>query len=465
MTNSNTQAFGKNLFKSALIYSIGGFGSKVLSFLLLFFYTFLLTKKELGEYDIFITTITLFVPLVSFQIGDATYRWLIDKDKQDERLKAQIITNTIIAFCVGFLLFAIALFIYSMFEVVKYKAYFLILIFLNCLLPILQNILRGDGDTKKFALNGLITTFLLVVFNVLFLYVWKLKIEGILLANILAYTISCLFIIYQVKLLRYFSIRNLNKTLLKEMCRYSLPLIPNLMSWWVIGSASKFIILNSLGAEANGIYAISSRFPSIIVIVNTIFVLPIQDAFFTQGAELEGFRKLIKDFIKLEFSLIAILIVGAPIYTKYLVSEKFYEAWQYMPFLYLGVGFNTLAALISLVHQKNKKTANITVTTMLGGLLSIILSYFLIKIYGLNGISFAYFVGFFVIYLLRYFDLRKELSLRPNTWTYLLCLITLVFVIYIMDAVSFKLQLFLFALVVLFIIWINRNFIAKILKR
>lgn len=465
MRVSSTGHLGKKLFRETLIYSIGSLGSKILSFLLLPFYTFLLTKKDLGEYDIFITTITLFVPLVSLQISDAVYRWLIDKDKDDDELKAQIITNAIIAFGSGFLFFSVCFLIFSAFENFEYKVYFFVLMFLNCLLPILQSILRGEGDTKKFAVNGLITTFFVIIFNVVFIYFLRLKVDGILLANIAAYAIACLLILFQIRIFKYFSFSKLNIDLLREMCRYSLPLIPNLMSWWVIGSASKFIILHYLGAEANGVYAISSRFPSIIVIMNSIFVLPIQDAFLKKDTKMEDFSKLLVYFIKIEFSIIAVLIAGAPIYTKYVVNDLFYESWKYMAFLYLGVGFNTVATLISLIYQKSRSTAKITWTSIIGGIVSIGLSFLLVGQWGLYGISISYFLGFFAIYLLRYIDLKKELNLAINEFHYILFLIFLISIIFLMSFLSFNFQLFLFFLVLILVLFINKNLVLNFVKR
>nr|WP_315255259.1 oligosaccharide flippase family protein [uncultured Flavobacterium sp.] len=465
MIVSSTGHLGKKLFRETLIYSIGSFGSKILSFLLLPFYTFLLTKKDLGEYDIFITTITLFVPLVSLQISDAAYRWLIDKDKEDEELKAKIVTNTMIAFGSGFLFFSVCFLIFCGFETFEYKGAFFILMFLNCLLPILQSVLRGEGETKKFAVNGLVTTFFVIIFNVLFIYFLHLKVEGILLANIAAYGIACLLILFQIKIFKYFSFSKFDKNMLKEMCRYSLPLIPNLMSWWVIGSASKFIILHYLGAEANGVYAISSRFPSIIVIINSIFVLPIQDAFLKKDTKIEDFSKLLVYFIKIEFSIIAVLIAGAPIYTKYVVNNEFYESWKYMPFLYLGVGFNTVAALISLIYQKSRSTAKITFTTIMGGIVSISLGFILVERWGLYGISISYFLGFFAIYLLRYFDLKKELNLAINEFHYVLSLIIMVAMIFLMNILTFSFQLYLFILVLILVSFIHKELLVKFLKR
>ncbi|MBL1220637.1 polysaccharide biosynthesis C-terminal domain-containing protein [Chryseobacterium sp. L7] len=397
----------KKMFKETLTYSIGSFGSKILSFLLVPFYTYFLTKKELGEYDLLLTTISLFAPLVSLQISDATYRWLIDKEYISEDQKAKIMTNSIITLCIGYLIFCIGFSIYVFFNSFQYEGYFIVLIFLNCLLPLLQSILRGQGNTKQFAINGILTTFLIVVFNVVFIYVLKLNVEGVFIANIAAYTVACILILYKVKILQYFKFKYWDPELIKSMASYSLPLIPNLMSWWAISSASKFIILHYMGPEGNGLYAVASRFPALLLVINSVLLLPLQDRILKEEDNLT-FNRLLGKFIMFELALAFTLGILSPLMTKILVSKEYFETWEYMPYLYLGVGFNAIAGFLGLKYQKEKNTLKITLTTLLGAVVSIALSIVFIQYIGLQGISISFLLGFLVVLLLRYIDIYKK---------------------------------------------------------
>ncbi|WP_449398450.1 hypothetical protein [Chryseobacterium wanjuense] len=42
----------------------------------------------------------------------------------------------------------------------------------------------------------------------------------------------------------------------------------------------------------------------------------------------------------------------SPIMTKILVSKEYFETWQYMPYLYLGVGFNAIAGFLGVKISK-----------------------------------------------------------------------------------------------------------------
>ncbi|WP_439291310.1 lipopolysaccharide biosynthesis protein [Lonepinella koalarum] len=400
------------LLKETFIYSIGSFGSKILSFLLVPIYSFFLTKEDLGSYDLFLTTVTLFVPLVSLQISDAAYRWLIDgvKENTDQYKSSKIVTNTFFIIIGMFLIFGIFFAIYLYFYSFQYSSYFLVTLFFSSFFPFLQSIQRGMGNSKGYAASGIILSFLMVILNIILVVLLKLEVKGILLANIIAYIIGSVIIISK---LNYFNLIQLNlfeKELCLNMVSYSLPLIPNLMSWWVISSASKFIIENNLGLENNGIYAISSKFSVILIMVNSVLLLPIQDMYLKGEMNSGYFSKIINKFIILEFSLILLLSVTAPVYARYLISSDFYIAWRYMPLIYLGVGFSAIASIIGFVYLNNKQTIRVTVTTLFGGFVALLICYLFIDRYNLQAVSFSFFISYFIVFILRYLDVRHILK-------------------------------------------------------
>lgn len=457
----------KGLFKETIIYSIGSFGSKILAFLLVPLYSFFLSKKDLGEYDLFLTTITLLVPLVSLQISDASYRWLIEKkDIKDSIYKTKIFTNSIFIFLLAFFIFTILFYIYiAFFDQFVYSHFFVPTLFFSCLLPFLQSFLRGVGKTKEFAVNGVLTSFLMVVFNVLFIFILHLKVEGILIANIIANGIACVLIIIKLNFFKSFNVSYLDKSLIKRLLAYSLPLIPNLMSWWLISSASKFIILKYMGVDANGLYAISSRFPSILILINSVLMLPIQDAFLkSESNDYSNFNTLVIKFIKLELILVLLLSIGAPIYSKFIISNEFYSSWKFMPLLFLGVGFNTIGALITLIFQKEKKTLRITITTLLGGAFSVGSCFLLINEFGLQGVSLSFLLGYFVMTFLRYHDVKRNSSFQlfiPNELFFYLILVILINIIIIYFEIPFYIFALLFISSIFVFLVVNKKFITN----
>src|SRR5690606_32563819 len=111
------------------------------------------------------------------------------------------------------------------------------------------------------------------VFNILFLIVFNLGINSLYFSAIIAYGISCVLILRKIHLASYLKSKTIDRVLIREMIKYSLPLVPNTISWWLINSANKYLILMFLGIQENGIFAMSNRFPVILVMINQVFTL------------------------------------------------------------------------------------------------------------------------------------------------------------------------------------------------
>ena len=75
----------KSLLKLTILYTIGNLSSKVISFVLVFFTTFYLSKEDVGAYDLILITLSLLSPFVTFQLTDAALRWLLDNDTVDNK--------------------------------------------------------------------------------------------------------------------------------------------------------------------------------------------------------------------------------------------------------------------------------------------------------------------------------------------------------------------------------------------
>ena len=55
------------------------------------------------------------------------------------------------------------------------------------------------------------------------------------------------------------------------MIVYSFPLIPNKVSWTIINLSDRIILMNMIGSEATGLYAVSYKFPNLMDTVYGFF--------------------------------------------------------------------------------------------------------------------------------------------------------------------------------------------------
>ena len=64
------------LIKNITIFAIGAFGSKILTFLIVPFYTYVLSTEDYGNIDLFTTAVSLMLPFTTLVIYEAIIRFL-----------------------------------------------------------------------------------------------------------------------------------------------------------------------------------------------------------------------------------------------------------------------------------------------------------------------------------------------------------------------------------------------------
>ena len=62
-----------------------------------------------------------------------------------------------------------------------------------------------------------------------------------------------------------------DRVLLRRMLVYSLPLVPNLLSWWFVSVSGRYVVLWHSGVVAAGLFTAASKMPSLINIVASVF--------------------------------------------------------------------------------------------------------------------------------------------------------------------------------------------------
>ena len=107
MTNLGQQR-NKYLLKNTVIFSIGNFGTKIISFFLVPLYTNILTTREYGTVDLIYTIGMVLVPLLTLNIGESIMRFALDKDADCDKIMSTGITILIFGAIIGLLILPIA---------------------------------------------------------------------------------------------------------------------------------------------------------------------------------------------------------------------------------------------------------------------------------------------------------------------------------------------------------------------
>ena len=285
----------------------------------------------------------------------------------------------------------------------------------------------------------------------------KIGIVGYLLAYIISYIIVSIIICFKIKLISNIKkVKKINKTQLIEMIRYSLPMIPNSLSWWVSNSSDKYMIALLASSAALGVYSVSYKIPSILTIVTGIlsssFQLSVVEDFGTKKSKI-FFENMYALFSSMNIIIASLLILISEPMAHILYQKDFFEAWEPSIILVFAFVFNFLSAILGTIYTSAKKTMYLFRSTLIGAIVNIILNFFLIKEYGIIGAAIATLLSYLVVWLYRIITVDKIIKfkkhLRASIISYILVTIE---IILLLNSIRFSYVISIFITIIIILI-------------
>lgn len=400
--------YKKLLFNSG-IFAIANMSSSLISFLLVRFYTEMLTAEQYGTIDLITTTASLLLPFFTLSIVEAVLRFSIDSDKPDEVLS----TGLIVVFT-GILTFSIVGFpVLRVFHGDSFFFWILLLMTVQSIGTIFASFTRGIGRVTDFAIYGILKTVTLVGCNLFFLLILKMKIEGYLCSIIISEIVAGGFLFVKEKLWHYVVFWP-SSGMRSEMVRYSLPLVPSSISWWLMNATDKYMLTLFIGVQANGLYAVAHKIPTLITMLSEFFFKA------WQLSAVEEFQSEDRDkfYTSVFNALSSVLFVGASVVLlllktiiQLLVDSSYANVWRYSSYLVVAMVFSAFSNFLGTNYTATKETKGALVTTGCGALINIILNYFFIINFGIVGAAIATMISFLVTAVMRGYDTRRLIKI------------------------------------------------------
>ena len=396
----------KTLASNTALISLGTFGSKLLVFLMVRFYTGYLTTAEYGTADLIQQTANLLLPIISVGITDGVFRFAIDS-KIDRKSVFSGGFYTITLGGLAFLVIAPILMLINQFD--GYIWLIILYTMASCYHSLCSKYIRACGSTAFFAIQGIVNTSLVIVLNILFLAVFSFGITGYVLSVAIADALSTLLIVVHDKLWRDVTFK-VDKTILKDMLRYSVPMIPATIFWWVTSVSNRYFVNGFFGAEANGIYAAAYKLPTLLTLISTVFMQAWQFSAVTESENdkqehIDFFSKVWGSFQSVMFLVGGVVTALSIPLIKILTAKAYYSAAMYIPMLTAAMVFSAFANFMGSVYVVEKRSKNSFITTMLGAVVNVVLNLWLIRTpLGVQGAAIATFVSYLIVFVVRAID-------------------------------------------------------------
>lgn len=407
---------GKGLLKNTIMIFIGKASTQLLTFILLPFYTSYLDKTEYGTVDLIFTYVSLLIPIVTLELSNALFRFLIDK-RENKNESSDIVTFSILTISIFLIIFSIIGYLLGCFFYFEHTLVFIVMVITNSYSYYFLQLSRGMGNYKLYSITSVLIGITTIVLNIVFIVILKFGIAGIFLSTIISNLIASIFVFLTCKVYKYINFDRIDFKTGKDLLSYSIPLIPNSIIWWIINVSDRTIISIFLGISYNGIYSIAIKFSTIITSIFTIFNLSWQESVSVNINDEEGqqfisetFNKLIKLIGAMCIGLISIMWIIFPI----LINDKFSEAFLYVPILIVASFFSVFVGLLGAIYIGLKKTKEITKTTFMSGLINIIVNLLFIKYIGVYAAAISTLLAFFTMSIYRYFSISKDVNLHIN---------------------------------------------------
>ncbi len=464
----------KQLVKNTIIIAIGKLSTQIISYILLPLYTSKLSPAEYGIYD-FICTLSLFLcPLITLLMEESMFRFLIDAIKKDEIKK--IISQTIIYTFIGTIIF-IPLAILVLNLATDYSGIlifaFIVFVISNIFIGLSNALARGLSKIKLYSLSNFILGIGTIILNIIFIVFLKAGAEGLLWANSIANILTALFIFSKLKLWNY--IGKFNKKIMKEMIAYSIPLVPNSISWNIINMSDRIILTQMIGSAANGIYAMASKFPNIISVIYGYFYTAWKESaakITKEENKNKYYNSIYHDTKRLLFSVTICLIAVMPFAFPILINKAYDEAYIYIPIIMISTYYSNLSSYFGGIFSAYKDTKIMGTTTIGAALINLIVDLLLVKVIGIYAACISTLIADLIIYIYRREKLKKYVKLKELKWVGPLIILLIVCLAYYTKYMKFIpipiywiLNIISLALAIFYSILNNYNIIKPILKK
>lgn len=453
----------KYLFKNTVIFALGNFSTKLIAFFLVPFYTYVLTTEEYGVINLIFTLATLIGPFLMVNLQDAVRRFALESNADHKAILSIEWGVIIVGHLFGLLLIPLAK-MYAPISSYSLELYFYIVsLSAN---TIFLEYLRGIEKMKAYSICSVLSSLIIAVLNIFFLTRMQLGVSGYFLAYIIAFTFSSLIAIIIGKQYTVFREWKWDKTLFRNMIKFSIPMIPNSLLWWVSSSSDHIMVTHFINAAANGIYTVSYKIPTLISTVSNIFMQAWQISAIKENdsKDNDDFSNIMFDgYIRFITLFTGFLLVIIKPFMYIYVNPSFVEAWKYTPFLIIGYAFSTLGTFVGTPYYVYKDMKGNMFSASSGAIINVILNVILIPTLGIQGAAIATCFSYIVVFIYRVFDTRKYVILNFKKKEYV-AFLSGILILSALCYVDIQWKIFIMLIIYAYLIVLNKKLIGTLYR-
>ncbi len=454
-----------SLLKGTVVYFIGNVLISIIQFLLLPIITGKLSPTEYGYFDLIVSSANVITPIATLQVTDAVFRFFFNSDEEE---KQSYFSVAVIVISTGLILSAVTLIVIN-FLIMPIQNLSLVLMYFasNIILSLYTKMARALNKNTLYVKCNILRSLLYITLQIFTLVILKLGIESLFISNILSCVITIIILELFMKTREYLNINSLNRSTFKEMLKFSVPLIPNSLLWWLVSSVNTYIITIKIGMYANGIFTVANKFSSIITMITGVFLLAWQESvireYNTEGSK-SFFNDIFDKYIRVISSITILVIPLIKIVMPYMIDATYKESMIYAPILIISAGVSSITGFYGPAYLANKNTTGSMLTTIYGTMANILIVSVFINKFGLIAPAIATLVANILIAIVRHYSLNKEMGIILNKRVVFILIIETIICLFIYYYNGIGMNITALVIGVLISMMLNKNSISELLK-
>lgn len=375
-----------------------------------------LNVATFGKYDVLNSYVLLLLPGVSLCVQEAIFRYCVDAN--DITQHAKYITNAFVICIVNYIIVGALIVVYASLTNNLLEGILLqLMLFSQLTVLLMRGVLRGLRRMELYSVSILLSSLLTLLFVFVFVFCLGMELVGMILGYAMGVFSGCLIMMTRINLMRYIDVSAINKGSISGLLQYSIMLVPNDISWWIMHASDRKIVNFFMGYSANGVLAAAHKIPTLCMGIFGVFSVSLQQELVVTIKKDEAvvdINRIVNNILVFVISIGIILLSCNGYLMSLLFDARYQDAALYSPVLITATILTSASQCVGGIHIALKHTKANGYSTICGAIINIISHLLLIRSLGMFAAVLSTLIANMVVFALRLILVKKDFVFIPE---------------------------------------------------
>jgi O-antigen/teichoic acid export membrane protein len=392
----------------SFVYGLGGLVSRAVGIVLVPLYLHHVTRAQFGSVELVMASITLAAGVFKLNVTNAMFRFSFDNPGTDTRQRTvqsafscMLVTST----------FAVLLglvFIDPLAQVLGGRAITLIGLtglWVTMNFEIITGVYRIEQRAQAYAAYSVANTLITIALTIVLVIPLHLQASGIMIGNFSGTYLTYLAMLYARR--QTVGFRYVDRSLLRRMLHFSVPLMPAVLALWALNVADRFQVQYLASRAAVGSYSAASKVALAVLLPIAAFqtAWPAFANSLPSERETKATYRLVLSYWSMAMGWIVVAISAlTPPYVHLAFPRPVWDAAPVVPLLMFGSVLYGVFMILNAGVNRSMKTRLTPVVTGVAAVVNVGLNFIVIPAWGIVGAGISTVVGFVVLVVLAWLN-------------------------------------------------------------